>query len=177
MHRQHSRARSETSRLGEAGVTVLEMVMTMTLVTAALIALIAALDNATKTTSFSQKRNEALDDLRFMASVFGKDVRQGVRATTVSPTAFAFSTYIDGEVHDVEWRAVTGADDDRLERVVDGGVANVYLVDLTTTSVFSYFEETDPSQVNRVRLSLATQLDDRFSPVGLSTEVEMRNVG
>jgi type II secretory pathway pseudopilin PulG len=158
-------------------VTLLEVVVTVAILMVAMSAIFVSIDRATTTASFTQRRNEALDDLRIMAAAFGKDARQGVEARTVSPTQFEFETYIDGTLSDVIWRAVTDTDDDRLERVVNGGVANVYVVDLTTTAVFSYFGEVNPAQVNRVRLSLATRPDDRFEPVGLSTEVEMRNVG
>lgn len=155
---------------------MLELVIAVAVFSIAVGTLFAALDRATKTASYSQRRNESLDDLRLMAAAFSKDARQGIVASTVSPTQFTFATYINGVVSQVTWRAVTTGAGDRLERVVDGGLANVYVVDLTTTSVFSYFDETDPTQVNRVRLALATQPDDRFRAVGLTTEVEMRNV-
>jgi hypothetical protein len=176
MGRRSSLARSDRNPLRrEDGVGVLELVVGMAVFTIAIVTLFAALDRATTTATFSQRRNESLDDLRVMAAVFSKDARQGIEATTVSPTQFSFDTYIDGDVSEVTWRAVASADGDRLERVVDGGLANVYVVELTTTSVFSYFDEVDPAQVNRVRLSLATQPDARFNGVGLTTEVEMRN--
>ena len=158
-------------------MTVVEVVVTMALLVVAMGALFMSVDRATTTSTFAQRRNEALDDLRIMAAAFGKDARQGIAASVVSPTQFAFDSYVDGDEAEVVWRAVTSTEGDRLERVVDGGVANVYVVDLTTTAVFSYFGEVNPAEVNRVRLSLATRPDDRFEPVGLSTEVEMRNVG
>ena len=172
MTRLISRARSD-----ERGVTIFEMVVTVSVLSIAIIALLSSLERATTTAGFAERRNRALDELRIMAANFGKDVRQGTQAITVSPTNFSFDTYVDGEVHNVTWRAVTGGDEDRLERVVDGTLIVTYVVDLTTTAVFSYFGETDPAQVNRVRLALATQPDDRYQPVGLSTELEMRNVG
>jgi hypothetical protein len=151
------------------------MVVVVAIFALAVATLLAALDRATTTATYSQRRNESLDDLRLMAAAFSKDARQGIEATTVSATQFAFRTYVDGEVHAVTWRAVSSAEGERLERVVDGGLANVYVVELTTTSVFSYFDEVDPNNVNRVRLSLATQPDARFAAVGVTTEVEMRN--
>lgn len=150
---------------------MLEMVIVVAVFLLAIGTLLSALDRATTTASHAQRRNESLDDLRLMAAAFSKDARQGIVASTVSPTQFTFDTYIDGAVHEVTWRAVG----DRLERVVDGGLANVYVVKLTAPEVFSYFEADDASQVSRVRLALATRPDGRFSAVGLSTEVEMRN--
>ena len=159
-------------------MTLLEMAVTTAVLSVAIVAILASLGRATTTSTYTQERNAALDDIRIMAATFGKDVRQGIAAESVTPTQFAFSTYIDDEVHDVVWRAVnSGTGGERLERVVDGGVANVYVVDLTFLGVFSYFGEATPSQVSRVRLDIYTEPDPRFGPVGLSTEVEMRNVG
>lgn len=176
MQRRISRGRSERRGLAAAGASVLEMVVVVALFSVVIATLLAALDRATTTTSFAQRRNESLDDLRVMAAAFSKDVRQGVGATSASPTSFSFSTYVDGTEQALTWRAVSDAGGFRLERVVDGGVANVYVVELTTTSVFSYFGEVDPARVNRVRMALATRPDERFAAVGLTTEVEMRNV-
>jgi type II secretory pathway pseudopilin PulG len=173
-----SRARSDRRPLRrEDGVGLLEVVISVAVFGLAIVTLLAALDRATTTATYSQRRNESLDDLRLMAAAFSKDARQGIEATTVTTTQFSFQTYIDGNVSSVTWRAVASADGSRLERVVDGGLVNIYVVELTTLDVFSYFEEVDPADVNRVRLALATRPDDRFAAVGLTTEVEMRNVG
>jgi type II secretory pathway pseudopilin PulG len=158
-------------------VTILEMVVTVAVLSVAIVAILGSLNRATTTTTFTQKRNAALDDLRVMAAAFGKDARQGIRAQTATSSEFAFTTYVDGEQHDVLWRAVSSGGEDRLERIVDGGVANVYVVDLTVLGVFSFFGAASAGEVDRVRLDLYTVPDDRFEPVGLSTEVEMRNVG
>jgi type II secretory pathway pseudopilin PulG len=173
-----SRARSDRPPLRrEDGVGLLELVITVAVFGIAIVTLLAAFDRATTTATYSQRRNESLDDLRVMAAAFSKDARQGIAATIVSTSQFSFETYIDGNVSSVTWRAVTSDEGSRLERVVDGGLANVYVVELTTLDVFSYFEEVDAADVNRVRLALATRPDERFAAVGLTTEVEMRNVG
>jgi type II secretory pathway pseudopilin PulG len=173
-----SRARSDRGPLRrEDGVGFLELIIVVAVMGIALVTLLAALDRGTTTATYSQRRNESLDDLRLMAAAFSKDARQGIQATTASSTQFSFTTYVDGGVSSVTWRALSSSDGSRLERIVDGGLVNVYVVELTTVDVFSYFEELDPADVNRVRLALATQPDERFAPVGLTTEVEMRNVG
>lgn len=147
-------------------MTILEMVVTVAVLSVAIVAILGALGRATTTATFAQKRNEALDDLRLMAATFGKDVRQGVAAAVATPTQFSFSTYVDGDVEDVVWRAVTGgAEGDRLERVVNGGTSNVFVIDLTTRDVFSYFDAPNAASVSRVRLSLYTVPDDRSSRV------------
>lgn len=172
-----SRLRRSLARSDERGFTALEVVITVAILAVAVFALLNTLDNATKAHSFTVERNEALDDLRLMADVFAKDVRQGIEATTVLPTEFTFDTYIDAAQHEVTWRTRTVSGSDRLERVVDGTTTSVYIVDLTTQEVFSYFDESVPANVSRVRIALATQPDPRFAPVGIETEVEMRNVG
>jgi type II secretory pathway pseudopilin PulG len=178
MRPRTSPARSDRRPLRrEDGVGLFEMVVVVTIMGFAVVTLLAALDRATTTATYSQRRNESLDDLRLMAAAFSKDARQGIEATTALPDEFTFDTYVDGDVSSVTWRAVTSADGSRLERVVDGGLANVYVVELTTLDVFSYFGAVDASDVGRVRLALATRPDERFTGVGVTTEVEMRNVG
>jgi hypothetical protein len=173
-----SRARSDRGPLRrEDGVGLLELVVAVAVFTVATVTLLAALDRATTTATFSQRRNESLDDLRVMAAAFSKDARQGIEATSISATQFSFETYVDGAVQDVTWRVVPDGEGDRLERVVDGGVAAAYVVDLTSPGVFSYFGTTAAASVSRVRLELATRPDVRFAAVGLATEVEMRNAG
>jgi len=168
--RLRSRARSE------AGVSTLEVVIATVVLAIASLALTGSLTSATHASTYAQRRNEALDDLRVMAASFSKDVRQGIEVSTAEPDELTFSTYIDDEVHDVTWRAVTSGGEERLERVIDGTIIRVFVVDLTTPAIFSYFGEADPASVSRVRLNLATQIDDRFDAVELATEVEMRNV-
>ena len=152
------------------------MIVTLVL-SVAIAALLSGLVNATRAASFTQERNEALDDLRMMTSVFAKDVRQGIEATVATPSSLTFDTYVGGVVREVSWTATTVGGSDRLVRTVDGTTTATYIVDLTTTSIFDYFGEVDPSDVNRVRIALGTQPDRRFEVVGVATEVEMRNVG
>lgn len=146
------------------------------IMSAALAVLTSSFIGATEASTFTQRKNEALDDLRIMTAVFAKDVRQGVEASVATPSTFTFDTYVDEALHEVSWQATAGGGDDRLERVVDGTVVSVYVVDLTTTDIFSYFDEIDPAGVTRVRIGLATQPDTRYAPVEVATEVEMRNV-
>jgi hypothetical protein len=171
------RRRLSSLARSDAGASALEIVIVTLVLSVAVIALMSSLVNATRAASYSQERNENLDDLRVMTAVFSKDVRQGVEASVASQSEFTFDTYIDGDLHEVSWRASTVGGADRLVRSVDGVTTSTYVVDLTTTAVFSYFEEVNPADVSRVRIALATQPDQRFAAVDVATEVEMRNVG
>jgi hypothetical protein len=142
----------------------------------AVVAMLTTMTRATETTQFSSERNETLDQLRVMSSTFSKDIRQGIQATAISPSAITFQTYVGGAIQTVTWSVVTTATDERFERTVGAASPTVYVVKLTTTSVFDYFGTVDPAQVTRVRLTLATQPDVRHPAVEVATVVEMRNV-
>lgn len=147
----------------------------MVLLTVVASALLFTMTSSMETTAYARDRNEALDQLRLMTAAFTKDVRQGIQASAISSDAMTFDTYVDGAVAEVTWRVADTADGQRLERVVDGTTAVVYVVDLTTEAILSYFDEVDPTAVHRVRLSLETQPDDRRPPIEVATVVEMRN--
>lgn len=147
------------------------------LLAVAVVAMLGTLNRTTETARYSELRNQSLDQLRLMSANFGKDVRQAVRATDIDPDRLTIDTYVQGSVQTVTWRVEPTADgEERFERVAPGVDPIVYVVDLTTDAVFSYFDETDPLQVNRVRLSLATRPDPRHPAVSLETDLEMRNV-
>lgn len=138
-------------------------------------ALLFTITRSMETTKYTQDRNVALDQLRLMTASFSKDVRQGIEATAISPDGITFDTYVDGEVKEVSWQVAGTDGDQRLERRVEGATEAVYVVDLTTDAILSYFDEVDPAAVHRVRISLETQPDDRRPPIQVATVVEMRN--
>ena len=159
----------------EAGVTVTELSVTTALLLVVVTTAMMALTSGFGSSTYASARSKSLDDLRIMAAVFGKDARQAVLVTTATTSTVAMETYVNGTVKKVTWSAT----DDRLTRVVDGTPAEnrVYLVDLTTTAVFSYYGETDATKVTRVRLAAATQPLDNHPPVEIVSDAEMRNVG
>jgi hypothetical protein len=148
----------------------------------ATIAMLLTLGRAAETAQFSSDRNESLDQLRVMSANFAKDVRQGVRASYAGPSAMTFDTYVGGTLTSVTWRVVTTGGQERFERQIGAAASVVYVVDLTTPNVFSYYQAdtdvavADPSEVTRVRLTLATQPDPRHPALEVATDVEMRNV-
>lgn len=166
----------------EGGFTVLELTIGVALLGLAMVAMLMTLGRATETAQFASDRNESLDQLRVMSANFAKDVRQGVRATYAGPSTMTFDTYVDGTLQSVTWKVVTLSGEERFERQVGTGVSVVYVVDLTTDAVFSYYQDdadvavADPTQVTRVRLTLATQPDRRHPVAEVATDVEMRNV-
>lgn len=165
---------SERSR-SEAGVTIVETVVTMAIFAIALVALLTTMTKAAETTEYARDRNEALDQLRLMTATFSKDVRQGITASAISPDAMTFSTYVNGAIQTVTWRVTGDGEDQRFERLVGGATQVVYVLDLTNDAVLSYFGVLDPTAVHRVRLSLETQPDPRHPPIQVATVVEMRN--
>ncbi len=154
-------------------MTIVELVVTSAVLLVALAAALSTLGSATRTARFADDRGQALDDLRVMAATFSKDVRQATQATEATPTDLVIDTYLGGTLTTVTWSASAT----ELTRQVGSQTPTVYVIDLTTPNVFSYYgDEAVVSNVNRVRLSLATQPDPNYDPVVLQTDVEMRNV-
>ncbi|HVM40520.1 MAG TPA: hypothetical protein VM618_07045 [Acidimicrobiia bacterium] len=172
---------SRSERLGdERGFTVLEVMIGVGLLSIAVVTILGTLGRTTETARYSELRNQSLDQLRLMAANFGKDVRQARRVTAadlVNGDEVSLQTYVDGVLTNVTWRV--RPDDSgafRFERVGASIDPVIYVVDLTSSNVFSYFDKTDVLQINRIRLNLATAPDPRHPAVSLETDLEMRNV-
>ena len=170
--------RPSRSDLGdETGFTLVELMVGVGLLAIAVVAMLGTLNRTTETARYTELRNQSLDQLRIMSATFGKDVRQAVRATAIDDNLLTIDTYVNGGLHSVTWRVEPTADgSDRFERVAAGLDPVEYIVDLTSPAVFSYEGKTDPLQVNRVRLTLATRPDPRHPAVSVETDLEMRNV-
>lgn len=161
----------------DAGFTLVEVMIGVALLGIAVVAMLGTLNRTTETARYAELRNQSLDQLRVMAATFGKDVRQAVRATAIDDNRLTIDTYVDGALRSITWRVEPTSDGrDRFERFATGVDPVEYVVDLTSPAVFSYEGKTDPLQVNRVRLTLATRPDPRHPAVSIETDLEMRNV-
>jgi hypothetical protein len=159
-------------RPGEAGITVVEVVVASALLLAALALALSGLDSQSRASAYATQRSQALDDLRIMSTDFSKDMRAAAGATAATSSDLTVRTYIRGSLTTVRWRAF----ENRLERIA-GTSTRTYVVDLTTPAVFGFVPDTtDPASVRRVRLTLSTEPDPRYPAVTVETEVEMRNV-
>ena len=158
----------------EGGFTVVEIIITVALLSIVMIPILNTIVRANETARFSFDRNEAIDDLRLMMNDVAKDIRQATEVTAVSTSALTVSTYVDGTASTVTWEVPTGTT--QLERTVDGGTARIYVVDL-----YGYSNDVPIFAVNADRTSvtvdLATRPDARHPEVRLTTEVELRNAG
>jgi hypothetical protein len=154
-------------------VTVLELVMASTLLLVVLATALSGLGSSMQTGRYATERDKSLADLRIMAAVFSKDARQATKVTTASASQVVMDTYVNGTIRNVTWTALAG----KLTRTVAGagGENRVYLVDLTTTAVFSYYDETDPARVTRIRLAIATRPLKNHPAVEILSDAELRN--
>ncbi len=159
-------------RSGEAGVTLIEVVIASAILLAALGVAVSGLDSQSRTSAYASQRSQALDDLRIMSTVFAKDMRASTGATAASSSDLTVRTYVNSSLTTVRWRAF----DNRLERTA-GTATRTYVVDLVPPAVFGFVPDTtDPPSIRRVRLALSTEPDPRYPAVTVETEVEMRNV-
>lgn len=167
----------------DGGFSVLEVTIASFILLAVLSVFAGALVSLQETEQFTRKRNEALDDLRLMANTFAKEARHASSVQANGPTSFSMTTYSGAASFDTPKLVTYSAEPDgpsgfRLQRQ-EGSDVRIFNIRLTGNQVFCYTIDctTVPrADVRSVRISVFTQLDARRSPVGLSTEVNLRNV-
>lgn len=154
-------------------MTVLELVMASFLLLLVMTTALSGMTSGFQSNRYVVERDKSLSDLRVMAAVFSKDARQATLVRSATASSVQMDTYVNGVVKTATWTASAG----KLSRSVSGGGNHVYLVDLTTTAVFSYYGESDPAKVTRVRLAIATKPLANHPAVEILSDAEMRNVG
>ena len=94
---------------GEAGFTLVELVVTMAVMSIVATAMMAVAMRSFTTTSTITNRRDVLADGRIAIDQMTKQLRQGesVDLTTSNAYTLKFSGYIDGTQSTIEWR-VTG---------------------------------------------------------------------
>lgn len=155
-------------------MTVLELTMATFLLLLVMVTALSGMTSGFQSNRYTVERDKSLADLRVMAAVFSKDARQATKVRSASASSIQMDTYVNGVVRTATWTASAG----KLSRAVSGsgGENRVYLVDLTTTAVFSYYGESDPAKITRIRLAIATQPMANHPPVEILSDAEMRNV-
>jgi type II secretory pathway pseudopilin PulG len=154
----------------ERGTTLLELVVTVSLLGIVIGALLMSFLSMQKSESFAADRTNTLDDMRVSMSRLTREMRQGSDIVG-TPTAsnLTVDTYIDGAQHSVHYVA-SGT---TLTRSVDGGAAIPLQRDLASTNVFTYSDET-PGIV-----TITLEVTPEKAPdttVSLESEVRLRNM-
>jgi Tfp pilus assembly protein PilW len=154
------------------GASLLEVVVTVSLLLVVCVPLFAALTSTQRSEEFVRGRAAALDDLRVTMDRLTRDVRQG--STVVgTPTAnlLALNTYVRGVPHVVTYTA-SGT---TLTRAVDGATPVVVERGIASTAVFQYAPDDVSPEVVTITLAVKpANLPDTV--VTLDSEVQLRNL-
>lgn len=181
-------ARQRIKQLGsDAGMTLVEMVVAITLFMLILGAALSALDSGTNAERGQQARHDALLELRQAMTQLTKELRQ---ATAIDPDSTNRLLEIDTLVSGVPTHVIyeqVGTDTLHLERRV-GASAQTLVTNMVPTDpafCYSYDSLTEtcidagrpPPIATAIRITLAK--DPEFNPgepVTLATDVQLRNL-
>lgn len=156
----------------EGGIGVLEMVITVALLSGALVVFLSSLGSSQEAATFTELRARALDDFRTAAAVFSREARQAETIGTAAlPNEVTLTTYVGGALKTVTWKIDAGD----LQRKVDPAATFSArglppLLTGASQSGFTYDPDT-----NALRLTLVTRPSPKLLPVRLATEVTLRN--
>jgi prepilin-type N-terminal cleavage/methylation domain-containing protein len=169
---------------GEAGFTLVELVVTMAVMSIVATAMMAVALRSFTTTNTITNRRDVLTDGRIAIDQMTKQLRQGesVDLTVSNASTLKFSGYIDGTQSIIEWRVTGSKAPYTLEQSRDGGAHFAPLVSpiLCKTASdpgcsvdpFTYIQQA--GVVNQVTIDLTFVTDT--STVDLVSDVQLRNV-
>ena len=161
-------------RPGEAGVTIVELMITCALLLIVLMATFSALDAVSTSQAFQSDRTQTLDDMRGVLNRMTKDLRQATSVTdcTGTPNTITYSTAINGTATTIIYTA-TGTN---LTRKVGSATAFTVLKSLASTSIFTCVSASDVTGVQWVEISLSVSPARRpNTTLVLDSEVNLRN--
>ena len=168
---------------GEAGFTLVELVVTMAVMSIVATSMMLVAMRSFTTTNTITNRRDVLTDGRVAIDQMTKQLRQGesVDLTTSDASTLKFSGYIDGTQATIEWRVTGTSAPYTLEQSRDGGAHFAPLVSpiLCKTAAdagcsadpFTYVQHA--GVVDQVTIDLTFQTST--STVDLISDVQLRN--
>lgn len=169
---QRTRLRCRKTRAVEHGYSLIELVITVSLLTLVLAVFSEALASSQRSQSFAQDRSETLDALQTTMARVTKDTRQATSIDSPSSASLlTMHTDVDGAATTVAYQ-INGT---VLTRSIGGGAAIVLVTNLASPSLFTY----DPSSTNVQVVKILLQATPKNSPnttVHLTSEVRLRNL-
>src|SRR3954462_4561771 len=98
-------------KTGSGGYTLIELVITCSLLMLVIGVILASLDQVMKTEAYTADRTESLDNMRLTLNRMTREIRQAsnVNETTSTPSRIEFDTYATGGTRHVTYVA-TGTD-------------------------------------------------------------------
>jgi len=164
-------SRFRRTSAAETGFTLIEVVITVTLLAIVLGALLTVFESVQRSAAFVQNRSESLDAMRIVVDEMTKEIRQ---ATSVAPSSTTsmldMTTYLLG----VSKRVVYQASGTQLTRSVNGGTPVVVLTRMTSADLFTYTDSV--SNVELVALTVSVNPQNRpDTELVLTSEARLRN--
>ncbi len=167
------RLRSARTSVPEAGFTVIELTVTVAVLTLVVGSLLNVFVSAQRSQSYVTDRSEALDNLRLGMDRMSKEIRQATVVSAASTsTTLTITTYVNGVSEIVTWR-VSGS---TLERVAPSGTVLAVLSRVVAGPVFTYSPSVAGPLVIRVLLRM-TPPKSPSTTLELTSEIRLRNQG
>jgi prepilin-type N-terminal cleavage/methylation domain-containing protein len=163
----------------EGGFTLIEVVVTMTLLAIVMVILLNSLWSVQKSEAYTRGRTAAIDDMRISLNRISRDLRQATNFTaTPTPSHVDFYTYVHGTPARVAYDVSGGV----ITRQVNGGSKVVMHKELTDNAIFTYCTDTctgtplDAQLSDTIRIELVVQPSNLpKTHLTLSSEVQLRN--
>lgn len=166
-----ARLRSLRAEERERGITVVEVVVVMSLLSIVMAVILSTLWQAQRGEAYTRGRTAALDEMRISLNRMTKDLRQ-VYEINGTPTAtyLDVDTYVDGVPAQVVFDMSGGT----LRRTVNGGSPSIVQSGLTNGSIFTYTPDaTSPNLVTITFQTKPSNLPD--TTLTLEAEITFRN--
>lgn len=166
-----TRSRCRRISAAETGFTLIEVVITVALLSIVLGAMLTIFESVQRSTAFVQNRSETLDSMRLVVDQITKEIRQATSVSASSTISYLdMTTYVLGVSKRIEYQA-SGT---TLTRSVDGAPAVAVQTDLTSTSLFTYTDSV--SNVALISLNLSVHPVARpDTTLVLTSETRLRN--
>ena len=166
-----TRSRCQRTSAPEDGFTLIEVLITVTLLAVVIGSMLGVFESVQRSTAFVQNRSEALDSMRLAVDEMTKDIRQATAIAANSTSSYIdMTTYVLGVSKEVVYQA-SGT---TLTRKVGTGTAVTIQTRLTSTNLFAYTDSV--SDVSLVGLTLSVNpLNRPDTTLVLTSEVRLRN--
>ena len=166
-------SRSRTRAADEGGFTLVELLVTMSVMSIVATAVLAVAVQTMRTTNTVTNRRDVFNDGRFALDQMSAQIRQAESIDSTSTSQLVkFSGYIDGTSKTIVWRATGSAAPYSLQRSTNGGTSYVTMLSsLNSKDVFAYTTHDDVQDQVTISLGLTTST----STVDISTDIFLRN--
>ncbi|MFA5785529.1 MAG: hypothetical protein WDA71_00850 [Actinomycetota bacterium] len=168
-------------REAEGGFTVVELMITVALMAVIIGATLGVLESVMRSSSFSQQRGEAIDQVRLAMDSMTKEIRQTAKVHPSTASSLDIDTYRNGQVTRVVY-SVSGS---LLYRTAGGGSRQI-VSKLKSPDIFSYYyagaqtpQATAPgtSPLTQIAITFPLGLTNPATDIVLSSAIQLRNSG